>query len=109
MFQEDTTVSNQIDVALLRQNFNGVFHNVTAIFDCIQYQQCKLHGKLVMLGYGAALKVLLMQNSIPHLEQNKTVALINVIFKFSESVRNVRELTKLYSQQRAQHEQQPFA
>jgi hypothetical protein len=62
-----------------------------------------------MLGYGAALKVLLMQNSIPHLEQNETVALINAIFKFSESVRDVRELTKLYSQQRAQQEQQPFA
>jgi flavocytochrome c len=102
LFQEDDTKgssSNKVDVALLRRNFKGVFHNVSAIFDCVQCQQCKLHGKLVMLGYGAALKVLLMQNSMPQLEQNEIVALMNTIIKFSESIRDVRDLSKLYVQE----------
>jgi flavocytochrome c len=105
LFQEDDTTGSslsKVDVALLRRNFKGVFHNVSAIFDCVQCQQCKLHGKLVMLGYGAALKVLLMQNSMPQLEQNEIVALINTIIKFSESIRDVRDLNKLYVQDQLQ-------
>jgi flavocytochrome c len=78
----------------LRQDFKGVFRNVSAILDCVQCQQCKLHGKLTMLGYGAALKVLFMQQ--PVLERNEIVALINTIAKFSESLKHIRELTNLY-------------
>jgi flavocytochrome c len=89
MFKKDSQ-----DVVSLQQNFKGVFHNVSSILDCVQCQQCKLHGKLTMLGYGAALKVLFMRDI--HLERNEIVALINTIAKVSESVRNVRELTNMY-------------
>jgi flavocytochrome c len=93
--------SNQrMDVTLLRQNFKGVFQNVSSILDCVQCQQCKLHGKLVMLGYGAALKILLHPKGskvpLPELEHNEIVALINTVIKFSESIYDVRELTNLY-------------
>jgi flavocytochrome c len=84
-------------VLALKQNFKGVFHNVSSILDCVQCQQCKLHGKLAMTGYGVALKVLFMQET-PALERNEIVALINTIVKMSESVRHVRELTALYLQ-----------
>lgn len=103
MFQEDLiaattattgTTAPAVDVASLKQNFKGVFHNVSSILDCVQCQQCKLHGKLGMLGYGAALKVLFMKE--PVLERNEIVALINTIVKLSESVKHVRELTTLY-------------
>jgi flavocytochrome c len=100
MFQEDLNASTPIDVLSIQKNFKGVFHNVSAILDCVQCQQCKLHGKLAMLGYGAALKVLFMPASTPpSLERNEIVALINAIIKLSESVRHVRELTELHWQQ----------
>ena len=94
--------NQKVDVALLRQNFKGIFHNVSSILDCVQCQQCKLHGKLVMLGYGAALKILLNQNSVPELEYNEIIALINTVIKFSEAIKDVRELTTMYILQQQQ-------
>ena len=92
MFSEDVASSNVIS---LKQNFKGVFHNISLILDCVQCQQCKLHGKMAMLGYGTALKILFM-NDIISLERNEVVAFVNTIAKFSESIKEVRELTNLY-------------
>jgi flavocytochrome c len=84
----------------VQQNFKGVFHNISSILDCVQCQQCKLHGKMAMLGYGAALKILFMKNSESYsLTRNEVVAFINTLAKFSESLKEVRELTNLYWQQ----------
>ena len=94
MFKE----SNQ-DVVSLQQNFKGVFHNVSSILDCVQCQQCKLHGKMAMLGYGTALKILFIKPENLELERNEIVALINTIAKLSESIRHVRELTDLFMEQ----------
>lgn len=96
MFKEQVSATS--DVVSLQQNFKGVFHNVSSILDCVQCQQCKLHGKMTMLGYGTALKILFMNESrlASSLERNEIVAFINTIAKFSESLREVRELTHLY-------------
>lgn len=93
MFQEDNNESNMI----LRESFKGVFHNISSILDCVQCQQCKLHGKLTMLGYGTALKILFVKspkNLI--LERNEVVALINTAGRLSENLVEVRELTAMY-------------
>jgi len=93
MFQEDDNESNMI----LRESFKGVFHNISSILDCVQCQQCKLHGKLTMLGYGTALKILFVKspkNLI--LERNEVVALINTAGRLSENLVEVRELTNMY-------------
>ena len=34
------------------------FTTFLSILDCVQCQQCKLHGKMAMLGYSTALKIL---------------------------------------------------
>ena len=86
-------------VVTLQQNFKGVFHNISSILDCVQCQQCKLHGKMAMLGYGTALKILFMTNDeliASSLSRNEIVAFVNTIAKMSEAVRDVRELTNLY-------------
>jgi flavocytochrome c len=81
----------------VQQNFKGVFHNISSIFDCVQCQQCKLHGKMSMLGYGAALKILFMTKTESYaLSRNEIVAFVNTVAKFSEALRDVRELTNLY-------------
>ena len=86
----------------LQHNFKDVFFNISSILDCVQCQQCKLHGKMAMLGYGTALKILFSPPSADPsdfariLSRNEIVALINTLAKFSESIRYVRELTHLY-------------
>jgi flavocytochrome c len=99
MFQEDDQQSNLV----LQHSFKGVFHNISSILDCVQCQQCKLHGKLTMLGYGTALKILFVQ-SMDNLvlEPNEVVALINTAARLSESLIQVRDLTMLYWQQQEQ-------
>lgn len=105
MFQPDNSTATSniknkdvIDDTTLRPRvFKGVFHNVTSILNCVQCQQCKLHGKLVMLGYGTALKILFVKKQeLLDLTRNEVVALINTIAKMSEAIRHVRTLTRLY-------------
>lgn len=91
LFQEDE--SSEVALQELKTNFKGVFHNVSSILDCVQCQQCKLHGKLAMTGYGAALKILLMENA--SLTSNEIVAVVNTITKFSESLRQYKELSQM--------------
>jgi hypothetical protein len=92
-------LNTQKQVVTLQQNFKGVFHNISSILDCVQCQQCKLHGKMAMLGYGTALKILFMTNDeliASSLSRNEIVAFINTIAKMSEALKDVRELTDLY-------------
>jgi hypothetical protein len=87
------------ELVSLQKNFKGVFHNISSILDCVQCQQCKLHGKMSMLGYGSALKILFLQSDQLNesvLDRNEVVALINTIAKMSEAIKEVRELTHLY-------------
>jgi flavocytochrome c len=98
--ERQAALDRAIDSVSLQQNFKGVFHNISSILDCVQCQQCKLHGKMAMLGYGAALKILFLPSTnLLQLDRNEVVALINTIAKLSESMRDVRELTMLYWEQ----------
>lgn len=99
------------DSIVLQTHFKNVFHNISSVLDCVQCQQCKLHGKLSMLGYGTALKLLFMKNpydslmlkgGMGGLTQNEIVAFINTIAKLSESVREVKTLTQLYWEKQVQ-------
>eukprot|EP00804_Cyclotella_cryptica_P026396 CCRYP_008086-RA/>CCRYP_008086-RA protein AED:0.16 eAED:0.16 QI:143/1/1/1/1/1/2/77/1262 len=97
-FDENLMFKDKDSSIRLQENFKGVFHNVSSILDCVQCQQCKLHGKMAMLGYGTALKILFLpEDIIPmSLSRNEIVAFLNTIAKMSESVREVRELTQMY-------------
>ena len=97
-FDENLMFKEQVNAITLQENFKGVFHNVSSILDCVQCQQCKLHGKMAMLGYGTALKILFLPEEMlsTSLSRNEIVAFFNTIYKMSESVREVRELTNLY-------------
>ena len=97
-FDENLMFKEQSNSISLQENFKGVFHNVSSILDCVQCQQCKLHGKMAMLGYGTALKILFLPDDIIalSLSRNEIVAFLNTIAKMSESIREVRELTQMY-------------
>ncbi len=95
----DDPFTKSEEIVALQQNFKGVFHNISSILDCVQCQQCKLHGKMAMLGYGTALKILFTSREeliASSLSRNEVVAFINTIAKMSEALMDIRELTKLY-------------
>jgi len=82
----------------LKRQFKSVFRNITELVDCVQCQRCRLHAKLFSLGLGTALKILL---SPPDLIASTTsrddvVALVNVLWKLSEAMEDVRSLTQQY-------------
>eukprot|EP00536_Pseudo-nitzschia_multiseries_P013539 jgi/Psemu1/211981/e_gw1.585.28.1 len=87
MFRDNNSNNSNNNNLLLRESFKGVFHNISSILDCVQCQQCKLHGKLTMLGYGTALKILFVKspkNLV--LERNEVVALVNTAARLSENL-----------------------
>lgn len=70
----------------MKKEFKAKFRNVSRIMDCVACQNCRIHGKLSMLGIATALKVLLDQDEV-YLQRNEIIALINTLYKFSESIR----------------------
>ena len=69
-----------------------------SVLDCVQCQQCKLHGKLVMLGYGAGLKLLFLPEDMfeSSFTKNEIVAFINTLAKLSESIYDIKGLEEGY-------------
>jgi len=84
-------------VATLKQNFKGVFQNISKLMDCVSCQKCKLHGKLALLGVGTALKVLLLPDAMVQaaLTREEIVALVQTVGKFSQAITGIKELTRL--------------
>lgn len=85
----------------LKRHFKAIFHNITEALDCVTCQKCKLHGKMQMLGLGTALKILLSPEELlwSSLSRDEVVALINTLYKFSESIHDAHMLTELYIDQ----------
>ena len=96
MDKNSQLIRNQ-EITLLQQKSKRVFYNISIILDCVQCTQCKLHGKLSMLGFGTVLKILFLpREEVITLERNEIVALINPVAKLSKSIKEVRGLTVLY-------------
>jgi len=81
----------------LKKQFKGVFHNVSRVIDCVSCQKCRLHAKVTMLGYGTALKMLLLPPELlpTSFSRDEVVALFNTLHKFSTAILHVKELTAL--------------
>ncbi len=97
-FDEGVMFSNSAEGDDLKQSFKGVFRNVTSILDCVQCQQCKLHAKVSLLGYGTALKFLFLPEDMfaQSITENEIVAFINTLGKMSEAMVDIKELTEMY-------------
>jgi len=94
--------------AVLREQLQVAFHNITRLMDCVGCEKCKMHGKLNILGIAAAMKVLFSQPDeglarAPrlHLHRNEAIALVNLLAKLADSVDAVRALNVQLAQQEA--------
>jgi len=72
---------------VLKSEFKAKFRNVSRIMDCVACQNCRIHGKLSMLGIATAMKILLDEEQQQPLQRNELIALVNTLYKFSESIR----------------------
>uniref|UniRef100_A0A7S3STQ9 FAD-dependent oxidoreductase 2 FAD-binding domain-containing protein n=1 Tax=Emiliania huxleyi TaxID=2903 RepID=A0A7S3STQ9_EMIHU len=81
----------------LKKQFKSVFHNVSTVLDCVSCQKCRLHAKVTMLGFGAALKMLLLPTELlpTSSSRDEIVAFLNTLTKFSTAIHYVKELTAL--------------
>ena len=97
-FDETLMFSDDSAGHALKKNFKGVFHNVSKIVDCVQCQQCRLHAKLSLLGYGAALKMLFLPEDKYEeaISRNEVVAFVGVLAKMSESITDIKVLGQMY-------------
>lgn len=66
--------------------FRSAFRNISMIMDCVGCEKCRLWGKLQFLGLGTALRIL-FEDEIPELERNDVIALVNLLYKLSTSVK----------------------
>jgi len=80
--------------ASLKRDFMAKFRNISEIMDCVACQTCKVHAKMQILGIGTALKILMAENKqiIERLQRNELIALINTLFKFSESIQIIHNM-----------------
>lgn len=90
----------------LKRQFKSVFRNITELVDCVQCQRCRLHAKLFSLGLGTALKILLSPEDLisTTTSRDDVVALVNVLWKMSDSLEDVRLMTKQFYEE---HSPQP--
>ncbi|KAL9262230.1 Endoplasmic reticulum oxidoreductin-2-like protein [Drosera capensis] len=81
----------------LKQQIQMQFRNISALMDCVGCEKCRLWGKLQILGLGTALKILFSVNGpgdtgpAVELQRNEVIALINLLYRLSESVKLVHE------------------
>jgi len=85
----------------LKNEFKNKFKNISEIMDCVSCESCKLHAKLQVLGIATALKILLSENHSVrnHLQRNEIIALVNTLFKFSESIEMIQMMSKEVNEQ----------
>lgn len=90
VFDESDMFQNQYHLP----EFRNAFRNISMIMDCVGCEKCRLWGKLQFLGLGTALNILFDDN-MPDLERNQVIALYNLLYKLSTSVRWVAKMEEL--------------
>jgi len=89
---------------ILKEEFKTHFRNVSRIMDCVGCDKCRLWGKVQTTGIATALKVLFEldemtlnpQTNHDLLQRSEVVALINTLFRFSESLKAVEDFRRMW-------------
>ncbi|KAG2015449.1 endoplasmic oxidoreductin-1 [Coprinopsis cinerea AmutBmut pab1-1] len=89
---------------ILKEEFKTHFRNVTRIMDCVGCDKCRLWGKIQTMGVATALKVLFeldetaLSPQSHVLQRTEIVALMNTLFRFSESLKAVDDFRKMWKE-----------
>ena len=89
---DETTMFSTKDGRSLRKQLKNAFRNISRIMDCVGCEKCKLHGKLQVLGFGTAMKILFEDINSLRLERNELMAFIVTLAKLSHSLKVAHEM-----------------
>ncbi|KAF8200701.1 hypothetical protein BJ912DRAFT_946857 [Pholiota molesta] len=103
---DETILFRGENANVLKEEFKTHFRNVTRIMDCVGCDKCRLWGKIQTTGIATALKILfeLDEKALdPHansdlLQRSEVVALMNTLFRFSESLAAVDDFRRMWKQ-----------
>eukprot|EP01056_Protomagalhaensia_sp_Gyna25_P005614 Protomagalhaensia_sp_Gyna_25__5613@NODE_77_length_5535_cov_111_251092_g58_i0_p2_GENE_NODE_77_length_5535_cov_111_251092_g58_i0NODE_77_length_5535_cov_111_251092_g58_i0_p2_ORF_typecomplete_len541_score73_52ERO1/PF04137_15/1_3e82DUF2569/PF10754_9/1_2e03DUF2569/PF10754_9/0_95ShK/PF01549_24/0_57ShK/PF01549_24/4_2e03_NODE_77_length_5535_cov_111_251092_g58_i019233545 len=68
------------------------FTNISRIFDCIECEKCRLHGKVKLAALQVAIKAAAEGSPIRSLERNEITALVNALGYFGDAVLIVNKM-----------------
>ncbi|KAF9523998.1 endoplasmic reticulum Oxidoreductin 1-domain-containing protein [Crepidotus variabilis] len=101
---DETVLFRGENANVLKEEFKTHFRNVTRIMDCIGCDKCRLWGKVQTMGIATALKVLfeLDEKALDPtsnsnlLQRTEVVAMMNTLFRFSESLHAVEKFREMW-------------
>ncbi|KZT26702.1 endoplasmic oxidoreductin [Neolentinus lepideus HHB14362 ss-1] len=93
------------DANVLKEEFKQHFRNVSRIMDCVGCDKCRLWGKVQTTGVATALKILFEldekaldpRSNANLLQRSEVVALINTLYRFSESLYVVGRFREMWA------------
>ncbi|KNZ72927.1 Endoplasmic oxidoreductin-1 [Termitomyces sp. J132] len=102
---DETVLFRGQNADVLKEEFKTHFRNVSRIMDCVGCDKCRLWGKVQTTGLATALKILfeLDEKTLdPHsnanlLQRSEVVALVNTLYRFTESLEAVNNFRKMWS------------
>ncbi|KDR75235.1 hypothetical protein GALMADRAFT_249218 [Galerina marginata CBS 339.88] len=101
---DETTLFRGENANVLKEEFKTHFRNVSRIMDCVGCDKCRLWGKVQTTGLATAMKILFELDEMaldPHtnsdlLHRSEVVALLNTLFRFSESLYFVEDFRRMW-------------
>ncbi|KAF8813771.1 endoplasmic oxidoreductin [Phlegmacium glaucopus] len=101
---DETILFRGENANVLKEEFKTHFRNVSRIMDCVGCDKCRLWGKVQTTGVATALKILFEldemalnpQTNHDLLQRSEVVALINTLFRFSESLKAVEDFRHMW-------------
>jgi len=85
----------------LKDEFRARFKNTSAIMDCVGCDRCRMWGKIQIIGYGTALKILFESEDPNNADKLRfrrieIVALLNTFDRLSKSIAAINDFKDLY-------------
>ncbi|KAJ7925012.1 hypothetical protein B0H13DRAFT_1977211 [Mycena leptocephala] len=101
---DETVLFRGENANIVKEEFKAHFRNVSRIMDCVGCDKCRLWGKIQTTGVATALKILFeldekaLDPAANHnlLQRSEVVALINTLFRFSESLEAVEDFREVW-------------
>ncbi|KAG6903086.1 hypothetical protein C0995_006273 [Termitomyces sp. Mi166 len=107
---DETVLFRGQNANVLKEEFKTHFRNVSRIMDCVGCDKCRLWGKVQTTGLATALKILFEldektldpNSNASLLQRSEVVALVNTLYRFTESLEAVNNFRNMWSSMTAE-------
>ena len=98
-FDESVMFNGQEDKSKAATEFKRAVRKISKMVNCVTCHRCKLHATISLRGIGVGLKILLTDPALvtKSITRDDIVALVNTVYKLSESLELGRELVDAHT------------